>query len=182
MFTLSSSVLLSLALAAAPPEPKRNTEAAPPESKREADGTTPRKPHPLAPSLRETTKAEEDKFDEVIDAFIEADTGKLTGSAAKKANETFQKLPPEAAFALIRGLNKAAAIDNSCPALVIAKKLRSQLRSSTDKQLLQYSRENIGSGVTQSRHMAVIKDLRLGCSLRMHALNNQKPEELRGEP
>ena len=159
-------VLMSLALGADPPA-------------RNSDGTTPRKPNPLAPSLPETTKAEEDKFDEIINRFIDADIGKLKGPEAKQALEDFRKLPPESVFALIRGLNKAAAIDGSCPALIIGKKLKMQLRSSTDKQLLQYARENIGAGLTHSRHAAVIKDLKLGCALRMHQLNNQKPAELK---
>jgi hypothetical protein len=168
MYTLAVTILIGLTLGADPPPAKRNS-----------DDTTPRKPHPLAPSLPETTKAEEDKFDEIIDRFIDADTGKLKGPEAKKAMEEFQKLPPESAFALVRGLNKAAAIDHSCPALVIAKKLAVQMRSSTDKQLLQYARENVGAGLTQSRHAAVIKDLRLGCALRISAIGNQKPAVLK---
>jgi hypothetical protein len=162
-------VLMSLTLTADPQTPARNP-----------DGTTPRKPNPLAPSLPATTKEEEDKFDAIIDRFIDADIGKLKGSEAKAALEAFRKLPPESVFALIRGLNKAAAIDGSCPALIIGKKLKMQLRSSTDKQLLQYSRENIGAGLTHSRHAAVIKDLKLGCALRMHQLSNQSPGDLKG--
>lgn len=165
MWHLTCSVLIIVGVAADPP--------------RNPDGTTPRKPHPLAPSLPSTTKEEEDRFDQVIDRFIEADTGKLKGPEAKKAMDDFQKLPPESVFAMIRGFNKAAAIDHSCPALVIGKKLAMQFRSSTDKELLQYARENIGAGISQSRHAPIIKDLRLGCALRMHALNNQKPPLLR---
>lgn len=168
MFATAATVLLGLVLGADPPAPKRNP-----------DGTTPRRPHPLAPSLPETTKAEEDKFDEIVDRFIDADTGKLKGPEARKAIEEFQKLPPESIFALIRGLNKAAAIDHSCPALVIGKKIASQLRTSRDVQLLQYTRENVGAGLTQSRHAAVIKDLRLGCAMRISAIGSQKPTELK---
>ena len=169
MIGILAIMLMSVTLGADPQTPMRNP-----------DGTTPRKPHPLAPSLPETTKAEEDKLDEIINRFIDADVGKLKGPEAKAALEDFRKLPPESVFALIRGLNKAAAIDGSCPALVIGKKLKMQLRSSTDKQLLQYARENIGAGLTHSRHAMVIKDLKLGCALRMHQLNNQAPPELKG--
>src|SRR5688572_22305512 len=76
---------------------------------------TPRKPHPLAPSLPELSEEEEAKIDAIIDRFIEADTGKLHGPEAKKALQDFHRLGPEATFALIRGMNKAAAIDHSCP-------------------------------------------------------------------
>src|SRR6266478_5100238 len=92
-----------------------------PQDTKPSPGQTPPKPHPLAPSLRATTEEEEDKFDQIIDRFIEYDTGKLKGPEAKKALEDFLKLPPEAVFALIRGLNKAAAINHSCPALVIGR-------------------------------------------------------------
>src|SRR4051794_30279116 len=46
---------------------------------------TPRKPHPLAPSLPELTDKEEAELDRAIDRFIQADTGKLAGADAKKA-------------------------------------------------------------------------------------------------
>jgi hypothetical protein len=168
MFTTAVTLLVTLTLGVDPPAPKRNP-----------DGTTPRKPHPLAPSLPETTKTEEDRFDEIINRFIDADTGKLKGPEVKAALDDFRKLPPESVFALIRGLNKAAAIDDSCPALVIAKKLAMQMRSTNDKQLLQYTRENVGAGLTRSRHAAAIKDLRLGCAIRMSAIGSQKPAELK---
>src|SRR5712691_1590216 len=129
-------------------------------------GQTPPKPHPLAPSLRATTEEEEDKFDQIIDRFIEYDTGKLKGPEAKKALEDFLKLPPEAVFSLIRGLNRAAAINNSCPALVIAKRIANQVKSTKDRELLTFVRENAVAGVTQSRHMNVIKDLRISCTQR----------------
>jgi hypothetical protein len=80
--------------------------------------------------------------------------------------EAFKKLPPEAIFALIRGLNRAAAIEDSCPAVVIGKRINSILRGTTDAQLLDFARENCGAGVKNSRHMGVIKDLRVLCIYR----------------
>jgi len=131
---------------------------------------TPRKPHPFAPSLPELSEDEEKKIDAVVDRFIEADCGKLSGPEAKKALQQFQSLGPEATFALIRGLNKAAAIDYSCPAVTIAPKLNGTLKAAADRQLLEFARENIGAGVTKSRHMAVLKDLKMTCTLRMNQL------------
>lgn len=159
MFASIIPALLALFLTADPP--------------RNPDGTTPRKPHPLAPSLPETTREEEDRFDKIIDRFILADTGNLKGPETKTAMEEFHKLPPEAVFALIRGMNKAAAIDHSCPALVIGKKIAMQLRASRDIDLLQVARENIGAGVTTTRHGDAIKDLRLACARRMNAVVNE---------
>ncbi|MFL5340084.1 MAG: hypothetical protein ACJ8F7_08025 [Gemmataceae bacterium] len=164
------SLALSLALfVAGGPDDKPSTPASPPP-----------KPHPLAPSLRETTEADENKFDAVINRFIEYDTGKLKGPDAKKALEDFLKLPPEAVFALVRGMNRAAAINDSCPALVIARRVASQVRSTRDRELVQYVRENAGAGVEKSRHMAIIKDLKVTCSQRQAALMNEKAPEIRG--
>jgi hypothetical protein len=126
----------------------------------------PRRPHPLAPSLPDLTAEQEAVFDKIVDDFILYDVGALRGEEGKKALEAFKKLPAESVFALIRGINKAAAFDDSCPAVVIGKKLSTILRGTTDKALLEFARENIGAGVKQSRHMGVIKDLRLGCALR----------------
>jgi hypothetical protein len=143
---------------------------------------TPRKPSPFAPSLPELTDEEEAKLDAIIDRFIAADTGKLRGTEAKTAMEDFRKLGPEATFALIRGLNKSAKIEHSCPALTIARKLAGTLRSTRDTELLQFARENIGAGVERSQHMGVINDLKLNCALRQSAVEKQTPPSLRGGP
>jgi hypothetical protein len=168
---------LSLALALAAPADDK-----PSSPSQSSPGQSSPKPHPLAPSLRATTEEEEDKFDKIIDRFIEYDTGKLKGPEAKKALEDFLKLPPEAVFALIRGLNKAATIDHSCPALVIAKRVANQMKTTKDRELLTFARENVGAGVTKSRHMNVIKDLKLNCALRDSALDREKAPDLRSKP
>ena len=112
----------------------------------------------------------EKKFDRVINRFIEYDTGKLPGPDGKQALAEFRELGPDAMSALIRGLNRAAKIEHSCPAVTIAKKLNTMLRASQSPGLLEFARENIGAGVTESRHMGVIKDLRLLCTLRRNSL------------
>ena len=147
-----------LLLAGAHPEPKET-------------GTT-RKPHPLAPSLPLLTDKEEAELDGIINRFIDADTGKLTGPAARKAIDDFKSLGPEATFALIRGFNKSAHIDHSCPALTIARKLTGFLSRTADVELLQYAKENIGIGVKKTRHGDVIQDLKLGSARRITALKN----------
>ena len=132
-----------------------------------------RKPSAIAPSLPALTDEEEDKLDEIIDRFIDQDIGKLRGQAGKKALADFRKLGPEAIPALIRGLNKAAHIEGSCPALVIAEKLQTLLGASNDIELMQFARENIGAGVKRSRHMATLQDLRLFCTQRKNLLARQ---------
>lgn len=133
---------------------------------------TPRMRHPLAPSLPLLTDKEEAQLDAIINKFIDADTGKLTGPAAKSALDEFKSLGPEATFALIRGFNRSAHIDHSCPALTIARKLTGTLSRSDDIDLLQYAKENIGAGVRKTRHADVIQDLKSGCSRRITAIKN----------
>ncbi len=130
------------------------------------DRDTPRKPNPLAPSLSLLTADEEAKLDAVIDRFIQFDIGKLAGDDGKKALKEFQALGPDAVFALIRGLNKAAQIEATCPAATIGKKVVAILRASNDPDLLDFARENIGAGITKSPHMGILKDVRLAASLR----------------
>ncbi len=129
-----------------------------------------RKPNPFAPSLRLLTDDEEDKLDEVIDRFIDADLGKLTGDDAKKAVRAFDKLGPDAIPALIRGVNRAAKIEGSCPAAVITRKLSRMLTATEDRELLDFARENIGAGVGRSRHASMLQDLRVVCMLRKSGL------------
>ena len=145
------------------------------------DGKTPeRKPHPFAPSLPKLTAEEEEKLDKVIDNFILYDLGKLRGEDGKKALEEFQKLGPEATFALIRGLNRAANIEGSCPAVVIARKLSRTLSATEDSQLLDFARENIGLGVTQQRHLGLLKDLRGGYTAPTPAVDPERVYALFG--
>jgi len=131
---------------------------------------TPRKQHSLFPSLIELTDEEEAKLDDIIDKFIDYDSGKIKGPDGKKIVADFQKLGQDAIPALIRGLNKAAQIEHSCPAVTIAKKLARLLGSSKDTELLEFARENVGAGIERSRHMGVIKDLRFQCLLRKRSV------------
>jgi hypothetical protein len=130
----------------------------------------PRKPNPLAPSLPLLTSAEENHLDKVIDRFMLADTDQLRGEEGEAAFADFNKLGPEAIPALIRGINRAAIREQSCPTLVIAKKLRTMLLASDDQDLLEFARDEIGAGVERSRHKNVLQDLRVMCMLRRNAL------------
>jgi hypothetical protein len=132
--------------------------------------------------LPQLTDEEEEKLDQIIDRFIDYDTGKLPGSDGKQALKDFQKLGPEAIPALIRGLNRAAKVEHSCPAVTIAKKLSRMFRSTKDAELLEFARENIGAGIERSVHMNVLKDLRVQCMLRKRALAQMNETEIRTAP
>src|SRR4051812_3651467 len=106
-------------------------------------GDTPaeRPRHPLAPSLPLLTKEEEKRYDDVVERFIQYDTGKLTGPAGKKALADFTALGPEAFFNLLDGFNRAANLEASCPAVIIARKIAGILRTSEDLELITFARE-----------------------------------------
>lgn len=151
------TIMLSLALTALPAQDLkyRGTE---------------RKPSQIAPSLPLLTEKEYAEIDEIIDRFIQYDIGKLKGAAGRKALDDFKALGPEAIPPLIEGLNRAAALEHSCPAVLIGEKLSRLLRSSRDPELLEFARENIGAGVKTVRHRATIGKLRLECMLRKTAV------------
>ena len=136
---------------------------------------TPRKPSVYAPSLPQLTKEEEAKYDEIIDRFTQADIGLLRGAEARDAVRDFKNLKSDAIPALIRGLNRAARIEHSCPVTVIAEKLQRMLLASDDQELLQFARDEIGAGVGRSRHQNVLQDLRFRCMLRKNALARRGP-------
>lgn len=119
------------------------------------------------------TDEEEEKLDGIVQRFILSDIGRLKGREAEKAVAEFKSLGPEAVFALVRGLNRAANIESSCPALIIYKKLSAQIRATHDVELLQFLRENVGAGVTSGKHKDVIVRLRAECIVRTRAVNDQ---------
>ena len=130
---------------------------------------------PYGSSLPYLTKEEEDKLDEIIDRFMLYDIGRLQGDAAKKALKDFKDLGPEAIPALVRGVNRAAKIEHSCPVVVIAQKLGKLLVASDDQELLEYARDNIGAGVGRTRHAGVLQDLRMGITMRKNAVARRPP-------
>jgi hypothetical protein len=136
--------------------------------------TKPRRPSPLAPSLPELTKEEEEQLDKIIERFMLADIGVLGGDEAKAAVRDFKKLGSEAIPALVRGVNRAAAIQHSCPVVVIADKLRSLLSSSEDRVLLEFVHDSIGAGVGPTHHWRTLQNLRFEMTLRKNQLARQQ--------
>ncbi len=129
--------------------------------------------HPLAPSLPVLTDAENARYEAIINRFIEYDIGKLPKSQGEKAKLDFQRLPAESFFMLIEGFNRAAAMEDSCPAVVIGRKIALILKSTTDVDLLNFAKDNIGAGVKARRHMGTIKDLQLTCIIQKGNLQRQ---------
>ncbi len=93
---------------------------------------------------------QQQSLDQIVDDFIAYDIGQLRGSAGQVARNRFAELGPESIPALVRGLNKAAGINASCPVGVIAGKLMSTLRAATDPSMRDFAIQNIGVGVSES--------------------------------
>lgn len=132
-----------------------------------------REPNSLVPSLPQLTDEEEANLDRILDRFIRADVGQQHDAAEyKQALRELKKLGPESFFAVVRALNRAARIDDSCPAVVLAALLQRQIMGSRDPQLLDFARENIGLGIERSAHMRVLHDLQLLCAMRKRNLGS----------
>jgi hypothetical protein len=164
-------LVLVLTLIAADDVPARNP-AKSDKSPRASTKDSKEKPKhsPYAPSLPYLTKEEEDRLDEIVERFMQYDIGRLQGKEGAQALKAFKNLGPEAIPSLVRGLNRAAMIEHSCPVVVIAQKLGRLLAASDDQELLEYVRDNIGSGVGRTRHAGVLQDLRFAVTLRKNAV------------
>jgi hypothetical protein len=111
--------------------------------------------------------------DDVVDQFIEYDLGKLTGDAGDRARRKFESLDYKAIPALVRGLNKSAAIQASCPVMVIETKLYQEVYKSRDPNLVAYALNNLGRDVPQSAaHMQRL--VRLRENIRIQFLNRDR--------
>ena len=135
-----------------------------------ATADQPRKPNPYAPSLAELSEEEEKSLDKIVDRFMQYDIGNLRGKEGAQAYREFLQLGPDAIPALIRGINRAATYEDSCPVTVIAAKLRKLLAGSTDIKLMQFVRDEVGAGVGRTRHTPVLQELRLAVTLHRNAL------------
>lgn len=131
-----------------------------------ADTPAVRKPHPFAPSLPQLNKDEIAAIEKVVDRFVLYDLKRLPDGDGKKAVQDFQALGPEAFFVLLDRFNQAAERQDSCPAVLLGRKISSIVQSSNDIELLTFAKENAGGGVTGKRHLGTIKDLQFTAQLR----------------
>lgn len=90
-------------------------------------------------SRNRTKQSDADKrYDEIVDRFIQYDVGQLRGREGQQAYADFEALSGDEAIpALVRGVNRAAAINNSCPIIVISNKLQSLLSQTKNRQVLE---------------------------------------------
>ncbi len=102
-----------------------------------------------------------DHTDVAVEAFIAYDIGKLGGVEGTRAREQFDRLGMESIGALIRGLNEAAKIGNSCPVVVLRSKLESCLRQANSPEMNVLAAANLCVGVPKTApHYRSVESLR----------------------
>lgn len=106
--------------------------------------------HPLAPSLPLLSEKENAKLEAVVERFIRLEMGNLPKSQEQEAKDALYRLGPESIFALVDGFNRAARVESSCATVTIGKKIESIVRTSSDLEMIQYVRENLGVGLDKS--------------------------------
>src|SRR5262245_53257067 len=130
----------------------------------------------------ELTQEEEDKLDKFLQKFVQydirADRKTPLSADEKKIVAEFNALGPEAIPALIRTLNQSAKQSHSCPTVTIRAKLKALVRVSEDERVLDYMRDEIGTGLDPSmRRKYGLDELRFATVLRKRELYDIKLAE-----
>lgn len=123
----------------------------------------------------ELTSEEEDKIDRIVDNFILFDTGVRRDA---KSRSEFEDLGVEGIPGLVRGLNKSAKMSQSCPASIIAKKIKRLVRETDDPKTLDFIRENAGAGVGRTPYHALLSDLKVATMLRKSELDRERQQSM----
>jgi hypothetical protein len=121
---------------------------------------------PAETALKEVPRATRERealYDAVVQRFILYDVGRLGVLDGRQAALDFEALGPDAIPALVRGLNRSATLDASCPVSSISFKLGALLASCTDLELIAEVRDGIGKGVGPTPHQAYLMALKRNC-------------------
>ncbi len=130
----------------------------------------------------ELTQEEEDKLDKFLEKFVQydirADGRSPLTPEEKQLVAELNGLGLEAIPALIRSLNKSAKHGHSCPTVTIRDKLKSLVRLSEDERVLDYMRDEIGTGLDPGvRRKYGLDELRFATILRKRELYDVKLAE-----
>jgi HEAT repeat protein len=122
----------------------------------------------LAPKeVPKATPEREALYDAVVQRFILYDVGRLPGLAGRKAAADFEALGSDAIPALVRGLNRSATLDASCPVVAISGKLGTLLAACNDLELIAQVRDSIGKGVGLTLYAPYLDALKQSCANRL---------------
>jgi hypothetical protein len=90
---------------------------------------------------------ESNRMDTAVEQFIQYDIGRLSGTHGQQVRLAFNRLGAESIPAVVRGLNRAAILSQSCPIIVLKSKLKSLLQQSDDTSMLELAIDHLGEGV-----------------------------------
>lgn len=116
------------------------------------------KPKPTAAAA---VDPEQQRYDKIVDDFIAYDVGQLRGQAGVKAYQAFEGMTGDGTIpALVRGVNRAASIRNSCPIVVLSSKLQSMLQSCTNGEMLEYAFQNLKVDPASQHYASYVQSLK----------------------
>ena len=122
------------------------------------------------------TPQREAVYDDVVQRYILYDIGRLRGLAGRKAALDFEALDLDAIPALVRGLNRSATLDASCPVMAISQKLTTLLSKCDDLEMIAQMRDTIGKDVGTTPYYDYLNSLKKACVQRLkHAQEQSKP-------
>lgn len=125
---------------------------------------------------QEARNETEQRYDRIVEAFIEYDIGKLTGQAGQEANEQFRSISGDQAIpAVIRGVNRAARMRQSCPIAVVSRKLRELLDATEEPYWLKYAMEQLDDSSPELRYKNYVQNLKQMAEARQRALDGKQP-------
>jgi hypothetical protein len=116
----------------------------------------------------------QEEWDEVVAWFIRFEIGQLKREEAKLSTKDFHnslaRLDARAIPALVRGVNRAALENYSCPYMMFAAKLSALLSLTDDRKLVGYAVEHLGEGVTNREYLHKLDLLRGEAQRRLVAI------------
>jgi len=129
------------------------------------------------PTLGQQARSEtEQRYDRVVEAFIQYDIGKLTGREGQQANQEFRSISGEKAIpSVVRGVNTAARMRQSCPIAVVSRKLRELLEATEDPYWLKYAMEQLDDSSPELRYKSYVQGLKQMAEARQRALEGKQP-------
>ncbi len=118
------------------------------------------------------------QYDRIVNDFIAYDIGQLRGQPGQQAYQRFfQALNGEEALpALVRGVNKAARIQSSCPIVVISTKLQAIVAAAKDEKALAPAFSELNAKDGQVYYAAYVNSLRQAIDKRLSQLTGEKPQ------
>ena len=118
-----------------------------------------------------------DQYDRIVEDFIQYDIGQLRGQQGRAANSQFQSLQSEQAIpSLVRGVNRAARLRQSCPVIAVSAKLQSLLQATANVDVLQWAADNLDRSTSGATYGTYLDNMRQIVNHRLAAVDEATPK------